>query len=164
MEGLFDDAAEDAAEEVMSIVSAEDAIGRVEGALFQCLSAMLAKETEITAASAAVQILGRDLMQTPKLFMRTLQLVSFLHGLLLEDRMCSQRDVFYQLVALFSSPEECYRDLEHICRSLRLSRISLNIYAASRGFVVGELEVTLYFILFSLNPAKKDAGRYWTVD
>ncbi len=87
------------------------------------------------------RILGRDLLQNPKIFVRTLHVLSFLHNLLIQDKMCSQRDVYYQLIALFSSPEECYRDIEHIAKMLRLSRISLNVYAASRGFVVGQLQL-----------------------
>jgi DNA topoisomerase VI subunit A len=128
------------ADEVLSIVSLDVARSRVEGAILQCLQGFVDENEENFCGK--VQLLGRDLIQSPKLFMRALQVLSFVHGLLIQDRMSSQRDVYYQLITFFSSVEECYRDIEFVARSLRLSRISLNIYAASRGFVVGQLEVS----------------------
>jgi meiotic recombination protein SPO11 len=60
---------------------------------------------------------------------------------LTEDRLSSQRDIFYQLAPYFNSSDECNSEISFIARSLRLSRISLNVHAASRGFVVGQLQL-----------------------
>jgi meiotic recombination protein SPO11 len=119
---------------VASVVSLDEALRRVEGAVLSCLSGMHSE-------AGGVVLLGRDLFKSPKLFARTLRVLNLIHALLTEDRMSSQRDAYYQLAPFFGSAEECNSEINFIARLLHLSRISLNVHAASRGFVVGQLSL-----------------------
>lgn len=139
MEQQEEEAAEEEVEvEVESVVSLDVALRRVEDAILECLFQL--KGGGGGEAGAAV-LLGRSLLRTPKLFMRTLRVLNLVHSLLTEDRMASQRDVYYQLAPYFGSAKECNSEIKFLARSLRLSRISLNLYAASRGFIVGQLQL-----------------------
>ena len=120
---------------VSSIVSLPEALERVEAAILSFLAALIGEEPKAT-------LLGRDLFKAPRLFMRTLRVLQLIHALLSEDRIASQRDLYYQLAGFFTGGAgECNAEISFIACSLGLSRISLNIYAASRGFIVGHLQM-----------------------
>src|SRR5690606_34331335 len=92
-------------------------------------------ETELVAmvhrlGEGFCEILGKNMGQDARLFMRTVSVLNLVHALLSETRQVSQRDVYYQLVSMFASARECNWTIASICKSLKVARISLNIYAA----------------------------------
>ena len=118
----------------------------MEGRVVERTEAVILVENQIVSlvrglTEGACVLLGRDIGKDPRLFMRTMHLLNLIHTLLHENRQVSQRDVYYQLISVFQSARECNAEIVFICQALRVSRISLGIYAASRGFVVGALKM-----------------------
>jgi DNA topoisomerase VI subunit A len=78
--------------------------------------------------------LGKD----PEGVVRYLTLLKLLHSNCVAGRLVSQRDLYYSAPGLFSDQAQCNRDIQSLCKAVGVPRLSLNVYASSRGNVVSD--------------------------
>ena len=142
-------------EAVELFMAPQEVVRRIEGAMLSVLRCAADPDTPLhlavtsrahsnTSAGQAgdvrvgrrVKVIGRRGAGTQKLS-RLLRTLAFLHGMVSAGKNATQRDIFYCLADAFRSQRELNEVLQECVCLLGCSRLSMNVSAASRGFVAG---------------------------
>lgn len=77
--------------------------------------------------------------RTPLGALRVAYLASLAHSHILQGKLLTKRDIYYMCRALFASPASVDRALDTLSEGLQVPRNELNIVAAPKGIVSGNV-------------------------
>lgn len=82
---------------------------------------------------------NRDFLKEKSLgpYTQMWQVMAATHRLIQGGKYMTQRDLFYRMVNQFSSQQELNERVQDVAALLECPRISLGIYASSRGYIAG---------------------------
>ncbi|GAW79976.1 hypothetical protein, conserved [Plasmodium gonderi] len=92
-------------------------------------------------------LLNRNLVK----LCRIASVVEFVNAMIIQDKSCTQREIYYKLYNLFSQQSQTNRHILHVCHILGFRRASLNIYASEKGCIAGQLVLTKHNQIMNLN-------------
>lgn len=70
---------------------------------------------------------------------RTLSVVELIHNLAIQDKCCTQREIYYRLYNVFHKQSQTNSYIKDVCQILGFQRSTLNIYASEKGCIAGLL-------------------------
>ncbi|CRG99137.1 topoisomerase, putative [Plasmodium relictum] len=70
---------------------------------------------------------------------RTLSVVELINNMIIQDKSCTQREIYYKLYNVFYKQTQTNRHIKEVCNILGFPRSTLNIYASEKGCIAGLL-------------------------
>ncbi|CRG97289.1 topoisomerase, putative [Plasmodium gallinaceum] len=70
---------------------------------------------------------------------RTLSVVEIINNMIIQDKSCTQREIYYKLYNVFYEQSQTNRYIKEVCNILGFPRSTLNIYASEKGCIAGLL-------------------------
>ncbi|SOV22999.1 topoisomerase, putative [Plasmodium sp. DRC-Itaito] len=70
---------------------------------------------------------------------RTLSVVELVNEIIMKDKSCTQREIYYKFYNIFSEQNQTNKHIKDVCNILGYERSSLNIYASEKGCIAGLL-------------------------
>ncbi|CAA9987170.1 meiotic recombination protein SPO11-2, putative [Plasmodium knowlesi strain H] len=111
----------------------------IEDFVLHVMSWLLSFDVDIFKANSEKQyprcLLNRRLVG----LCRTVSVVQLVNDMVIQDKSCTQRGIYYKLYNLFSEQCQANRHILHVCHILGFPRASLNVYASEKGCIGGLL-------------------------